>query len=83
VTNIKLELAIGIIEYQGKPKLMAGPLDAVKKHSKKYIILAPGEDKKNQTAKKLSALFNVSIDDVLSTLPSGGFTILEEVGFND
>jgi predicted ribosome quality control (RQC) complex YloA/Tae2 family protein len=83
VANIKLELAIGIIDYQGKPKLMAGPLEAIKKHTEKFIVLAPGDEKKNQTAKKLSELLNISVDDILSALPSGGFAIIKKVGFKE
>ncbi len=81
VPNIKLELALGEIDYQGRRKLMAGPLKAVKSKSDRYVVLVPGDVKKNEMAKELSDLFNVVVDDVLSVLPSGEFAVVQKVGF--
>ena len=83
ISNIRLELGLGEFSYHGKRKLLAGPVTAVKAHSTKYVILVPGESKKNVMAKKLSELFNVAIDDLLSVLPAGGFTLVEKVGFKE
>jgi predicted ribosome quality control (RQC) complex YloA/Tae2 family protein len=79
--NIKLFLAVGMIEYQGREKPMAGPVDAVKAYASKYIILTPGTIKKNEMANELSKLFNIAVDDILSLLPSGEFAVVEKVGF--
>lgn len=81
VPNIKLELALGEIKYQDRQKLMAGPVKTVKAQMKKYVVLVPGDVKKNTMAKELSELFNVVVDDLLSVLPSGEFTLLKKVGF--
>jgi predicted ribosome quality control (RQC) complex YloA/Tae2 family protein len=81
--NIKLELALGEIVYQGHNKLMAGPKETLKAHSEKYVILVPGDVKKNLMANELSKLFNVSVDDILGLLPGGEFTLIEKVGFQD
>ncbi len=81
VGNIKLQLAVGEIDYKGHYKLMSGPLEAIKTHSTKYILLVPGDIKKNVMANELAKLFNVAVDDILSILPSGEFTIVDKVGF--
>ena len=81
IGNIKLELALGEIVYQGHNKLMAGPKETLKAHSEKYVIMVPGDVKKNIMANELSKLFNVSVDDILGLLPSGEFTMVEKVGF--
>ncbi len=83
VENINLELGLGEIIYQGKRKLMAGPINAVKVIAQKYVILVPGDVKKNSIAKQLSELFEVANEDVLSILPSGEFEIIEKVGFEE
>ncbi|WP_455393045.1 ribosome rescue protein RqcH [[Eubacterium] cellulosolvens] len=83
IGNIKLDLAIGELEYQGRNKLMAGPVEAVKTYANRYVVLAPGNIKKNEMAKELSKLFNISVDDVLSILPSGEFTLVKKVGFGN
>jgi predicted ribosome quality control (RQC) complex YloA/Tae2 family protein len=80
VRSIKLEIALGETDYNGQFKLISGPISAIKNHSKKYVVLQPGTEKKNTTANELSKIFNVSVDDILGLLPSGEFTIIEEVG---
>jgi hypothetical protein len=81
LTNIKLELALGEINYQGKRKLIAGPVEAVKKQSKRYVILVPGRIKKNIISKELSELFHIIVDDILSVLPGGDFDLVSKYGF--
>lgn len=83
VINIKLKLALGEIQYNDHYKLMAGPVSAVKMHSDKYVILVPGEKKKNAIANELSKLFNVAVDEILSLLPSGEFAIVKKIGFKE
>jgi predicted ribosome quality control (RQC) complex YloA/Tae2 family protein len=81
IGKIKLELGLGEITYQGKRKLMAGPVSPVRAHAKRYVVLVPGDVKKNIMAKELSELFNVVVDEVLSVLPSGEFELVEKIGF--
>jgi predicted ribosome quality control (RQC) complex YloA/Tae2 family protein len=83
ITGVKLELAVGEIKVKGQFKLMSGPVSAISVHSDKYVILQPGNEKKNATANILSKLFNITVDDILSLLPSGEFTITDKVGFKD
>jgi predicted ribosome quality control (RQC) complex YloA/Tae2 family protein len=78
----KLELAIGEIVIDGEKKIMCSPISSIERHSQKYIILNPGDTKKNDMAKKLSKIFNVSVETVERVLPPGGITIIKNVGVN-
>lgn len=75
VRGAKLEIAIGIIEYDGEKRIMAGPEDAMKAHTDKYVKIKPGYTKKEAIAKKILAKINeediLSLDDVVRVLPSG------------
>ena len=57
----KLELAIGEIELEKVKKIMCGPVSAVKKWSKKYVILVPGDIKKIDIAEQVHTFFVVSV----------------------
>ncbi len=83
ITNLKLQLGLGEIEHEGRKKLMAGPLSAISAHSRSYVVLAPGNIKKNAMAKELSDLFNIVVDDILSILPSGEFALVKKVGIKN
>jgi len=61
---------------------MGGPVDALKKNSKKFVTLVPGDTKKNDMAHKLSKAFDISVDKVDRALPPGGVTIIESTGVN-
>ena len=76
----KLELAIGSIEIDNQKKIMCGPVNAIKKHSERYVIFVPGSIKKNDFAKKLSKAFDVGSDSIDRILPPGGISIIETVG---
>ena len=77
----KLELAIGKIELQGNVKIMAGPINSVKRLSEKYAIIVPGQNEKIHIARVLSKAFEVSVDEIDKVLPSGGINIIKTVGF--
>jgi predicted ribosome quality control (RQC) complex YloA/Tae2 family protein/ribosomal protein L23 len=76
----KLELAIGEIELDKIKKIMCGPVSAVKKWSKKYVILVPGDIKKIDIAKRLSKIFDVKIDEIDRAIPAGGSKIINNNG---
>ena len=59
---------------------MCGPISAVKKWSKKYIILVPGDNTKIDIAKRLSIIFNVKVDEIDRLIPAGGSKIIDYVG---
>ncbi|MCL2116365.1 MAG: NFACT family protein [Methanobrevibacter sp.] len=75
-----LKIAIGIVDYEGK-RVMAGPVDAVKKYTDNYVIVKPGYEKKEAIAKKILHEINedkiISLDDVVRVLPSGKCDIVE------
>jgi len=77
----KLELAIGKIELHGYVKIMAGPINSVKRLSEKYAVIIPGEKEKFDIARVLSKAFEVSVDEVDRVLPPGGINIVKTVGF--
>jgi len=76
----KLELAIGEIELDNIKKIMCGPVSAIKKWSKKYVVLVPGDITKIDIVKKLSKLFDVNVDEVDRVMPAGGSKIIDNFG---
>ena len=74
----KMEFGIGIVEIKGAKKVMAAPPEAIKKYAERWIIFEPGEEDKNNFAKKIANAFKMPVSSVLSALPSGGFRKKEE-----
>ena len=65
-----LEVAVGLLD---DGRVMAGPLPAVKKHCKKYLIIRQGDDKVSDIAKKLIHQLGAGTpDEFISALPTGG-----------
>jgi predicted ribosome quality control (RQC) complex YloA/Tae2 family protein len=77
----KLELAVGRIDLQGYVKIMAGPINSIKRLSEKYAIIEPGDKQKIDVARILSKAFEVSVDEVDRVLPPGGINIVKTIGF--
>lgn len=75
VRSAKLEIAIGIVEYDGEKRIMAGPIDAMKAHAEKYVAIKPGYTKKEKIAREILNRINeddlLTLDDVVRVLPSG------------
>lgn len=80
IRGATLKIAIGIVDYEGK-RVMAGPVDAVKKYTDNYVVVKPGYIKKEATAKKILHKINedniISLDDIVRVLPSGKCDIVE------
>ena len=76
----KLEVAVGLVNIEDTMKVMCGPVDAVKKHTDRYVVLVPGGVKKNDIAHKLGKAFDIGVDNVDRTLPPGGVTVVKSVG---
>ena len=70
--NNKINLAIGVNKDQ---QVMAGPLEAVKAHCDKFLILIQGTEKASSVAKYIKHKIGSSIDEIIRALPSGGFKI--------
>jgi len=77
----KLELAVGQIMIDYTKKIMGGPVDAVKKRSDKYVVIVPGDMKRNTIAHKLSKVFDMPADQIEKVLPPGDVTVIEKAGF--
>ena len=50
---------------------MGAPVSAVKKHSKNYVEVIQGREKKSDVAKKIKKLIGGELDDIIRVLPSG------------
>ncbi len=77
--NLKIELAIGLINYERTDLLMIGPVSSLERISKHYVIIEPGEDKKSDIAKKIRDIFKVSEEEILKLLPGSTAKIKEEI----
>ncbi|MCQ2977445.1 MAG: NFACT family protein [archaeon] len=75
IRSAKLELAIGLVEYDGDKRVMVGPIDAMKAHTNKFVKIKPGYTKKEAMAKQILAKINeddrLTLDDIVRILPSG------------
>ena len=75
IRGCKLEISIGLVEYDGEKRIMAGPTDAMKNHTGKFVTIKPGYTKKEKIAKEILSRINeddiLSLDDVVRILPSG------------
>ena len=54
---------------------MAGPIDAMKAYTNKYVTIKPGYTKKEAIAKQILAKINeddfLTLEDIIRILPSG------------
>jgi predicted ribosome quality control (RQC) complex YloA/Tae2 family protein len=76
----KLEVAVGKIILEDQEKIMAGPINSVKKMTSKFFVLEPGSIKKSDIARTIAKAFNVNTDKVEKVLPPGGVTIVKAIG---
>lgn len=68
----RINLAVGITKQQ---QIMAGPLDAVKIHCERYVVLEQGNEKASKIAKYIQYKVGGSLDEIIRALPSGEFKI--------
>ncbi len=80
VHDLPVRLAIGEVEIEGHRKIMGGPVSAVAARSKRYIVLAPGKEDREDVAKRLAASFTVPIEETGRTMPPGKVQIVEGHG---
>jgi hypothetical protein len=73
-----LEVGIGMIMVKDIEKIMGGPSAAIKKRASKYIILIPGDTKKNELSQDIAQKFSVSTEEIMRALPPGNAQIIEE-----
>ena len=75
-----LNVAIGLISYEGNLKFMGGPISSIDKHSEKYVIFRPGFTERKIVIRKLSESFGAESIDIEKLLPSGGFDLVKSKG---
>ena len=80
VHDLPVRLGVGEVEVEGHRKIMGGPVSAVAARSTKYVILAPGKEDRERVAKRLAAAFEVPVEEVIRSLPTGGLEVAEIVG---
>ena len=78
--NLELNVAIGLITYDGNPKFMGGPISSIEKHCEKYVIFRPGFTERKIVIRKLSEAFSAESTDIEKLLPSGGFDLVRSKG---
>ncbi|AJC71006.1 fibronectin-binding protein [Thermococcus guaymasensis DSM 11113] len=83
--GLPLKLAVGVINYEGEDYVVCAPVDAIKAHTDKYIIIRPGKLKKGELVKKIRGIlekwgYKVREEDLNAILPPGGGEIVEVVG---
>lgn len=75
-TYVKPRINLALCVYEDK--VMCAPIDAVKSHSNKYIVIEQGEKKPSDLAKEVRKNLKFGdIDDIIRTLPPGGARIKE------
>jgi predicted ribosome quality control (RQC) complex YloA/Tae2 family protein len=83
VSDIKLRLGVGIIEYEGVEKMMCAPVSAMEAQSTSFIIIEPGDMKKSTFVRKLCTIFKVDQKEVERILPPGDVKIVRTVGITE
>ena len=83
--GLPLKLAVGVINYEGEDYVVCAPVDAIKAHTKQYIVIRPGRLKKGELVKKIKGIlgkwgYKVREEDLNAILPPGGGEIAEIVG---
>ncbi|AEH24427.1 ribosome rescue protein RqcH [Pyrococcus yayanosii] len=83
--GIPLKLAVGVVKYEGDELVMCGPVDAVKAHTNRYVVIRPGDLKKSELVKRIKKIlegwgYKVPEEDLMAILPPGGGEIVEVVG---
>lgn len=86
IRNVPVLIAVGIVDYDGDKRIMAGPVDSLRNMTDNYVIIKPGFTKKERMAKEVlhridkDKLFGV--DDIVRNLPSGKCDFLDEREYN-
>ncbi|MBI2655947.1 DUF814 domain-containing protein [Candidatus Woesearchaeota archaeon] len=68
----KVNLAVGMTKQQ---QVMSGPIEAVKTHCEKYVVLEQGTEKASSVAKRIQYKIGGLLDEIIRALPSGGFSV--------
>jgi predicted ribosome quality control (RQC) complex YloA/Tae2 family protein len=78
--NLEIELAIGLVDYNGAEKLMGGPAIALENRSRKYVVFKPGFTDRKRVSGALSDVFEREVSVIEKLLPNGGFGLARSFG---
>jgi predicted ribosome quality control (RQC) complex YloA/Tae2 family protein len=78
--KLEIKLGIGEIEFEGHRKIMCAPESAIKTHSKRFVVIRPGERERNAFSKHLAEILNVPIEEIQSIVPPGDVKVVEQAG---
>lgn len=67
----KFNVAVGLYQQA----IMAGPVEAVRAHCEKYVVIIPGDKKPSDVAKMIRKLIGGDLDEIIRALPSGNCDI--------
>ena len=69
----KVNLAVGATKDRA---IMSGPLEAIKKHCEKFVVLKQGNEKVSSIAKKINYKLGsgLDLDEIIRALPGGMFS---------
>jgi len=81
IRNVPVLIAIGVVDYDGAKRVMAGPVPALDNMCDDYVILKPGFTKKERISKKVLSIIDkdniLGVDDIVRNLPSGKCDVLD------
>ncbi len=74
--NVSPRIAIGF----AKGRIIAGPVEAIRRQAKHFLSIVPGSDKSSMVAGKIKEYFlkkgfNVRIEEIQKVMPAGGASI--------
>lgn len=73
--DLPLKLAIGMGQYKEEAKPMVRPVIDGDSEIKDFVVIRPGDEKRNAIAQKISKKFAVDRDEIDTLLPSGTTSI--------
>jgi predicted ribosome quality control (RQC) complex YloA/Tae2 family protein len=68
----RISCAVGMTD---EGVIMAGPVEAVRKHCKKYVQIEQGDEKTSKIAKQIQHKIGGELDDIIRAMPTGGVEI--------
>ncbi|MBN1389505.1 MAG: NFACT family protein [Candidatus Thermoplasmatota archaeon] len=81
IEKLPLEGAVGTVYIEGVPKIMFGPVNAVRDVCQGSIyVVRPGKGRKSDAAKIIARELGGELDQVMSVLPSGDMDITKDPG---
>ncbi|ASI99866.1 ribosome rescue protein RqcH [Thermococcus celer] len=83
--GLPLKLAVGVVNYEGEDFVVCAPVEAMKAHTNRYVVIRPGSLRKSELVKRIKRIlegwgYKVREEDLMAVLPPGNGDIAEVVG---